>query len=96
MKRPQSVRTYRPRVPRDDARIMIDAAACRAMLARRHLSPTERLLLTVAVRHGDGAPRPGFNGPMPDPRQKITFAEMHASGVRGPPDAVEALQPIRL
>lgn len=54
MRRPQTVRTYPPHRPRDDAPVVIDAAACRETLKRRHLTPAERLLLMVAVEHGDG------------------------------------------
>jgi hypothetical protein len=56
MRRRQTVRQYhRPRGVRDDAEVTIDAADCRAMLDnRRHLGDVSRLILEIAVRHGDG------------------------------------------
>ena len=60
-RRPQTVRTYRPRQPRDDDTVEISVADCRAALKRRHLAPEERILLQVGIEHGDGV---------------ITFAEL--------------------
>ena len=60
-------------------------------------SPLPRASDSRARRQGDCLPcGPRFNERMPEPaRQKITFAEMRASGVRGRPSAFAFKYPTR-
>ncbi|QWG16184.1 hypothetical protein KMZ68_14145 [Bradyrhizobium sediminis] len=54
MRRWRTVRQYRPHAVRDDAEVRIDAVDCRVVLdTRRHIGEVSRLMLEVAVRHGD-------------------------------------------
>lgn len=55
MRRWQTVRQYRSRGVADDAEVQMNAAESRDLLVnRRHLDDMSRLMLEIAVRHGDG------------------------------------------